>query len=129
MTTASLLPHATDEFVVVATFPSVPEAEACKLSLEVEGLAVHLADAETITMDWLLGNALGYVKVLVPVSQVEKAQQLLAQHQKPHLSPEERENEPETCLSCGTVLLSNQSRCDHCGWSYLDGAEIEQSQG
>jgi len=35
------------------------------LQLEGNGITVFLADAETVNMDWLLGNAIGNIKLQV----------------------------------------------------------------
>ena len=67
-----------DELVTVATFEVLPPAELTCARLKAAGIPAFLADAETVYMDWALGNALGYIKLQVPRAQAEKALTLLA---------------------------------------------------
>src|SRR5262245_2038280 len=53
------------DLVTVATFRFVHEAELAKLHLTEEGIQSFIMDAETVTMDWLLGNAIGNIKLRV----------------------------------------------------------------
>jgi hypothetical protein len=66
-----------DGFVVVATFPNVAEAEAARLALEAAGIQAFLRDDELVSMVWLLGNAVGYVKLLVAAPDADRAQLVL----------------------------------------------------
>jgi hypothetical protein len=66
-----------DDLVTVARFQFLPEADAARAYLEGEGLRVFLADYETVNMDWLLGNAIGNIKLQVISSQADKALALL----------------------------------------------------
>jgi ribosomal protein L12E/L44/L45/RPP1/RPP2 len=109
------------ELVTVATYRTLPEAEAARLHLEAEGLTTFLADAETVAMDWLLANAVGNIKLQVPPAQAEAAAALLEQM---HVKRKEREQHSEEdatsrCLSCGAELPENLTQCTECGWSYV----------
>jgi hypothetical protein len=117
----------TDDLVTVATFPSLPEAEAGKLRLEAEGLTVFLADAEIVSMDWLLGNAIGYIKLQVPRSQAEQAAALLEQMRDERQQRDEEENEAagDVCLACGAALPEDAAQCPVCGWSYTESESEE----
>ena len=53
------------------------EAHAIRVRLESEGIPVFLFDEFTITMDWLLSNAIGGVKVQVPDPFLERARTIL----------------------------------------------------
>jgi hypothetical protein len=115
------------EFVTVATYRILPEAEAAKLHLEAEGLTTFLADAETVAMDWLLANAVGNIKLQVPPAQAEAAAALLEQL---NVKRNEREQQSEddatsTCLSCGAELPENLAQCPECGWSYVGTDDAE----
>ena len=68
-----------NKLVTLKTFRYLPEAEAHRMFLESEGLRAFLADAEIVNMDWLLGNAIGNVKLQVPESEAKKALELLSQ--------------------------------------------------
>ena len=107
----------TEEIVTIAKGQSLPEAEACKLRLESEGFTVFLTDAETIRTDWALSNAIGGIKVQVPSTQVEAATDLLKQIRQQHDLQAAHVGD-DFCLSCGAVMLIDQSKCVACGWSY-----------
>lgn len=122
-----------EEFVTVATFPTLPEAEAARLMLETEGIPAFLGDAEVVSMDWLLGNAVGYVKVRVPPSHAAAASELLGRvDAERRRRRAEAEADPDAgwddsgemaCLACGTAMPEDEHRCPSCGWSYADGRE------
>jgi hypothetical protein len=61
------------EFVTIASYPSRTAAEAIRLRLENEGFSPIMADAELVDMNWLLGNAVGWIKVQVPKSEADRA--------------------------------------------------------
>ncbi len=114
-----------DQLVTVESYQFLPEAEAVRMHLESEGIAAVLADAETVSTEWALGNAVGYIKLRVPQSQADAAQAILKELRSRRL---ERSESPESdaigcCLSCGASLQPNLSKCEQCGWSYADGQE------
>jgi hypothetical protein len=116
-----------DELVTVETYQFLPQAQAAKLQLEGDGITVFLADAETVNMDWLLGNAIGNIKLQVPRDQAERALTLLEQiRDKARKRGDAKDAEEETaCLACGAKIPEGRSRCPSCGWSYSgeeDGA-------
>jgi hypothetical protein len=115
------------DLVTIATFRSPPEAEAAKLHLEAAGLTPFLADVETVNMDWLLGNAIGDIKLQVPNTQAETAAALLK-----HMRSERQRRRQQTgsadanmCLACGAVLPEEESQCGACGWSYAMNDDSE----
>ncbi|MCI0642182.1 MAG: DUF2007 domain-containing protein [Gemmataceae bacterium] len=107
-----------DELVTITTFRYVHEAELARMHLENEGIQAFIMDAETITMDWLLGNAIGNIKLQVARSQKKAALELLERWPKPVVKDEDDETENMTCLSCGAAMTADQSHCPTCGWSY-----------
>jgi rubrerythrin len=122
-----------DEFVTVATYPTLPEAEAARLMLETEGIPAMLSDAEIVNMDWLLGNAVGYIKLRVPPQQAETAFRLLGQiDDERRRRRAEAEEDVDTgrpvsddmvCLACGAAMPEDEDRCPVCGWSYDEGRD------
>ena len=119
-----------EEFVTIATFLTLPEAEAARLHLEMEGFPATLVDAEIVSMDWLLGNAVGNIKLQVPPSRAAAATALLDQVAAERRERREAvqddewfETDAATCLACGANLPSDVDRCDACGWSYTDPDE------
>lgn len=118
-----------EDFITVATFSTLPEAEAARLHLETEGLPTILMDAEIVSMDWLLGNAVGNVKLQVPVSRADQALALLRQVEEERAKRREaaaddwESTDDELCLACGSEMPEDESRCENCGWSWADGRE------
>jgi hypothetical protein len=114
-----------DRLVTVESYQFLPEAEAVRMHLESEGIAAVLADAETVSTEWALGNAVGYIKLRVPQSQADAAQAILKELRSRRL---ERGQSPESdaigrCLSCDSPLRPNQTKCEQCGWSYTDNED------
>src|SRR5260370_33803511 len=109
-----------DQLVTVETYQFLPQAQAAKLQLEGNDIQVFLADAETVNMDWLLGNAIGNIKLQVPSDQVEKARDLLEEMREKasRHSRDEEDGAGSECLACGAKIPEDQSRCPKCGWSY-----------
>lgn len=64
--------------VPVATCTHVFEAEILRGYLRSEGIESHLRDAEIVTADWLMGVAVGGIKVGVPPGEADRARALLA---------------------------------------------------
>jgi hypothetical protein len=113
-----------DDLVTVGQFQFGPEAEAARLHLEEVGIPAYISDGETVTMDWLLGNAIGYVKVQVATSQAEAALAVLEKMKSAPRRAEEAgegDGDSQTCLACGAEMARTSSKCASCGWSYQDG--------
>jgi hypothetical protein len=66
-----------ESLVTVAKTSLAGEAHAMRVRLEAEGIPVFLFDEFTVTMDWLLSNAIGGVKVQVPDHCLERAREIL----------------------------------------------------
>lgn len=128
-----------EEFVRVAAFSYLHEAEAARILLGENGIDTEVADGEVINADPLLSNAVGGVKVLVRREDIERAQSILAAGIK-----ERTGNASEHCPDCDshdvqrrrvtwkTILVGiltlgvyypgffREFRCMRCGarWSY-----------
>jgi predicted nucleic acid-binding Zn ribbon protein len=109
-----------DQLITVETYQFLPQAQAAKLQLEGHDIRVFLADAETVNMDWLLGNAIGNIKLQVPADQAERALSLLddMREKASQRSDREKDETHSECLVCGAEIPEDQSRCPSCGWSY-----------
>jgi len=59
--------------VTIATFDMPPKAELARNALTAAGIQSVLGDDNTLGMDWLLGNAIGWVKLQVREEDAEKA--------------------------------------------------------
>jgi hypothetical protein len=118
----------TVELVTIERFPFLPDAEAARDLLRDRGIPAFLSDEKTINVNWLLGNAIGFIKLQVPSDQVEKARSVLREQQEVaalrRRQPEE--GDVTTCLACGAAIPRIRDDCPSCGWSYDDDVGSQQ---
>lgn len=104
-----------DKLAILETYDNYVLAHIVKQRLEAEGILCMLKDEETVTMNWLLSNAIGGIKLLVHSNQLEEARTILnsieweanedaevpafatSQEQDPALDPNNR-----ICVHCGS---------------------------
>ncbi len=91
-----------EKLTTIATFSQAMEAHLSKAKLESEGIKCFIADEYTVTMYWLLSNAIGGVKLLVKESDRERAVEILRQESTGTNSIEADEDEPR-CPKCGSL--------------------------
>ncbi len=113
------------DFVTIATFATLPEAEAARLRIETDGIPTTIVDAEIVNMDWLLGNAVGYIKLQVPRTRAVAATAVLDQiaaerRERLARADEHGDDATPTCLACGAVMPDDGDRCPACDWSWTD---------
>jgi hypothetical protein len=85
--------------VVVGTFYEPMQARMALLRLEAEGIHAVLENETLLQQAWLLGQAVGHVKLLVAESEAERACQILEQEPAVDASELDRvakESSPET---------------------------------
>lgn len=91
---------------VVARYSFPLDAQIAKSNLESAGIAAYIADEHTINMQWLYSDALGGVRVLVAVSDLEEAREILGEDFSPSVieaSGSGGEEVSERCCSyCGS---------------------------
>ena len=68
----------THEWIVVQNCSSLPEAEFLRSLLEAEGIDARIPDEYTLGVNPGLINALGGIKLLVPMQDALKAEEILA---------------------------------------------------
>lgn len=78
-----------DVLVTVATLNTPTEASLVRNLLDAEGIPVFLSDTEAVGMAWYLGNALGGIKVQVAESDVERAFEVLDDHEPVTITEED----------------------------------------
>ncbi|HEX5446114.1 MAG TPA: hypothetical protein VFW87_19965 [Pirellulales bacterium] len=101
-----------EELVAIATYPTPNEAAVARVALEAEGIKAFLTDDHLIGMGWIFGNAVGHVKLLVAVSDAERASQLLeAGFDDWPLD----DAEPWNCSQCGEEVDAEFDECWSCG--------------
>ena len=83
------------DFIIVRSFQNYIDAHITKGRLEEEGIDCWLKDENTVTIDPILTNAVGGIKLIVARSQAEKALELLNEYRR-----EEKTAHP--CPSCGS---------------------------
>jgi DNA-directed RNA polymerase subunit RPC12/RpoP len=87
--------------VTVKTFDTSVNAHLFRIELENEGIESFIYDEETITMDPLLSNAIGGIKVKINVKDIERTKEFLTKR--------EGENSPP-CPNCGSKHINTNFR-------------------
>ncbi|MEI8383277.1 MAG: hypothetical protein WCJ09_24375 [Planctomycetota bacterium] len=114
-----------DPVITVEQFEFLPDAEAIRMRLESDGIDVFLADKETVSTDWALGNAIGYIKLQVRQSQAEAARAVIEEIRE--LRKARKDDTTNRCLACNAVIPAS-TVCPQCGWTYeSDDAESNDS--
>lgn len=67
-----------DDLKKLASFPTVTEAALVRNLLEREGIPAFITDEQVVGMEFILGNAVGWIKVEVREGDWERAQEILA---------------------------------------------------
>jgi len=116
-----------NELITVATYPHQSRAEVARIALASAGIEGYIQDSYTGTMDWFLGNAIGWIKLQVAKDRLDEARAIL--EASPGLLWETRPDaEPiadDACLACGKLIPAGKDRCPACGWSFLDEPSAE----
>jgi len=115
-----------EELVTLATYRFAIQAEVARVALEQEGIRVFVADSNLVATNFFLGNAVGYIKLQVPRSQVQAGVAIL--QRQPSLLDcsagssysEEEEDGVARCLLCNAELPEQGDQCTECGWCYGD---------
>ena len=85
----------------IGRFSHPLEAQIARARLEAAGIPAFVADEHTINMQWLYSNALGGVRLQVPMVCREDAVALLATDESEALRAEQGSSEFQ-CLRCGS---------------------------
>ncbi len=85
--------------VTVATYADPIQASLARNYLEENDIPVVMTDEETVSVDWSLGFALGGIKLQVAPWHLERAEFLLAQHQRVTQEREEAEAIEQTAFT------------------------------
>jgi predicted RNA-binding Zn-ribbon protein involved in translation (DUF1610 family) len=84
--------------VILQTFDNYFYANITLTKLQSEGIQCYLKDEYTVTIDPLLSNAIGGIKLAVFENDVEKASQLLKQYHDEYIKAVE-------CPDCGLCAI------------------------
>jgi len=117
-----------ETLVTVRTVTTISEADAFRALLADDGVDLYIIDGNTVAMDWMLGNAIGYIKLQTPSSQVERALEIFAEFDRRRAEAPPLAEDEGICLSCRAPMDDEAIECAECGWSYADddGDEGEQ---
>ena len=111
------------ELRIVGSFATPVEADAIRGLLEAAGIRSLLADEATVGMNWLLGNAVRGVKVLVADDDLVRAVQIVSQAADAAREVAHRIDAPPDwkCSLCGEEVSGDFAVCWSCG-ATRDGA-------
>lgn len=116
------------EFVIVGRYPTLALAQLAKATLEESGIHAFFENAELVNAEWILGNAVGSIRVLVAQADADQANSILAECLPKRIAVEEDDEEEfreDTCLACGAVFPNESQSCPKCGWSFAaDGDDV-----
>lgn len=124
------------DFVVVARFDRVTDADAHRLLLEHAGIASYLEGANLVAAHFLLANAIGGIKLLVAAADRAAAEEVLqnlpttttpdsvAQHLAGELA--------FSCSECGAMIrfpATSAGKCETCPecHEYVDVPEADNA--
>jgi len=99
--------------VPIASFVTAVEAAAAKVALEAEGIDCFLRDNDVVATYGIAADALGYIKLLVPAHDAERALQAL--NTPFDAWPAFSQTGPWRCRQCGEEADDRLDKCRHCG--------------
>ncbi len=115
------------ETQIVGRYPVLALAQLAQAALAAEGIAGFFENAEIVNADWMLGNAVGDVKLLVATQDAEAACTILnamqTQRREREAEVAETGYAEERCLACGATLSQDVSECSQCGWTFTDSGD------
>ena len=111
-----------NDFVTIATYDDYLTANFDKQKLEEQGVLCYLADENTVTIKWILNNALGGIKLRVPQQQAEEALEILATKAE-EITADFRLDERAgdiNCPNCGSNnTVAEKYSKSLAGWTWL----------
>ena len=111
-----------DDFITIATYDDYLSANLDKQKLDEQGIDCYLADENTVTIKWILKNALGGIKLRVPARQTEEALRILNEKREEiqvDFKLEGKENDL-ICPNCGSNNTGTEKYSKSiAGWTWL----------
>lgn len=111
-----------NDFITIATYDDYLSAHFDKQKLDEQGIDCYLADENTVTIKWILKNALGGIKLRVPAQQTEEALSILNEKREEiqvDFKLEEKENDL-ICPNCGSNNTGTEKYSKSiAGWTWL----------
>ncbi len=90
------------EYILINSYPNYVEAHIARGVLEEEGIHCWLRDENTVTIDPILTNAVGGIKLMVEKSQAQRAAELLTNLRNEHKAS-------VACPQCGSHNIEQVS--------------------
>jgi hypothetical protein len=94
--------------VTIARFRDLPEAELARGKLEADGIPAFLADQYLVGLVWSYSNAVGGVRLQVPLECAEEARDILRADNSADLSELQTSTllgQKDSCPSCGSTSV------------------------
>lgn len=111
-----------NDFITIATYDDYLSANLDKQKLDEQGIDCYLADENTVTIKWILKNALGGIKLRVPAQQTEEALRILNEKREEmqvDFKLEGKENDL-ICPNCGSNNTGTEKYSKSiAGWTWL----------
>jgi rubredoxin len=89
-------------WITVASFSQPVEAHLAKARLEADGITCIVSDEYLVRVDWLLSNAIGGVKLMVPVWEADQAKDVLRPRPRLVVAAGPESEEEMICPRCHT---------------------------
>ncbi len=123
--------RASASWVEVGRYANGLDADLAVTLLAGQDIPAVLDNREFVGMDWMLANATGGIKVLVPPEHGIEAAKLLRLSERSRggdvrLGEAGELEDAEVCLRCGGRMPMGDAVCDACGWTYTE--ELESSE-
>ena len=111
-----------NDFMTIATYDDYLSANLDKQKLDEHGIDCYLADENTVTIKWILKNALGGIKLRVPAQLTEEALRILKEERvgiQVDFKLEGNENDL-VCPNCGSNNTGTEKYSKSIvGWTWL----------
>ena len=112
-----------DTLETVGSYSQPYEAHIAQKRLRDSGIPAFLKNEHTISIDWLLSQALGGVKVMVPADRAAEARRVLETDAADHLDP--TLEDPITCPICSSPDTEPATvRKFHSAWPFALSAVV-----
>ena len=98
------------DWVIVDGFIDAIHADIVRGRLEAEGVPAILANRHLVTADWMVSQALGGVRIMVPSEHVAQARDIIAQIDSGEfLDADDALANEDLCNTCNTALARKTS--------------------
>ncbi len=104
------MPGEIEPWVTIARLTTATDAHILRARLESEDIPALVADEHLVTANWFLSNAIGGVRVQVPQSYVQRAEQTQKDLDAGNYALSEPEEDVKHCPKCGSEQIGHFNR-------------------